>query len=256
MRLSPDSLQKSTNVSLQGFPSSQPQQWMSKPWYLVLLLCMLPGCSIGKLDTQTATQEIQSRFKLNNSSIIITVGRVSEHCILYTENGVEHERGIKPEQDIDTVVGLKAGYLTVTRDGGDFWKISLTEKGKTAHDSSWSDPTPNTSNGCDYQDYGFVVARPELVGVTGISGDRNMARVDYQYKWVPTELGQALRKNGAIYSQLTDMQRILLSVSSHDSYNVKIPRPVPAEGQLQTDTAIFQKRGGRWRAMVLDGRDD
>jgi hypothetical protein len=218
------------------------------------LACLLLGCSNGKLDRKIAAKEIQSHFKDNQSTIVVEVGRVSSHCAYVNKrDGKEVTQDLNPETALNAVVAIKAGYVSATPDGADFWKVSLTDKGQRVQDPSWqvSGAYHNQLKGCDYRFSSFPIAHPELVKITGISGDETSPDVDFEWGWTATELGAALREHGAVYAQLTPQQREALSsvIQGDPSPAVfKVPLPVPPEGQTEKESVKFKKYDDGWRS--------
>jgi hypothetical protein len=113
---------------------------------------------------------------------------------------------LTPEKHVEIVIAGLAGYLTVTPDGPDFWRLTLTDKGKAAaskmeHFRLADDH--NTLNSCDYRTFMFPVAAMEILKVTGISGEQDARMVDFEWRWKPTEFGEMLRESGSIYQKLS-----------------------------------------------------
>jgi hypothetical protein len=226
---------------------------MSRVWLLGFLGLVL-GCSNGLLDRKTAFKEIQSHFKDNVSTLVVQIGRVGSHCAYVNHrDGRQVDEDLNPETALNMIVATKAGYVVAAPDGGEFWRVSLTDKGKAVQDPTWlvSGAYHNQLKGCDYRFSGFVVARAELVKVTGISGDEKAPKADLEWKWTATELGAALRENGSVYSQLTPQQREALSSviqRDPDTSVFKVPIPVPPEDQVEKETAQFKKYDDGWRS--------
>lgn len=228
----------------------------NKKWLLALLGFLL-GCSSGKLDRKIAAKEIQSHFNGNQSTIVVEVGRVSSHCAYVNQkDGREVAQDLNPQTSLRTEVAIKAGYVTATPDGAEFWQVNLTDKGRRVQDPSWqvSGAYHNQLKGCDYRFSSFPVANPELVSITGISGSEAEPDVDFEWKWTPTELGVNLRENGAVYSQLTPQQREALSSEIQRDPSTaafKVPVPVPPERQTEKETVKFKKYDGGWHSKSL-----
>jgi hypothetical protein len=77
----------------------------------------------------------------------------------------------------------------------DCWDVVLTPLGvDTLHDLIPNDARTASS-------FSVLVARRELVKITGISKDGNVAEVDFLWKWVPlNEVGAALYGDGVQYN--------------------------------------------------------
>jgi hypothetical protein len=226
---------------------------VDEKWCL-LLISLLAGRSAGKLNRSTAEKEIQSHFKGNQSTIVIQVGRVSSHCVHVSQrDGTEKVEDLNPQTALGTIVATKAGYVTVTPDGENFWKVDLTDKGRQVHDPSWqvTGAYHNQLKGCDYKLSSFIVAHPELAKITNLSGDETAPTVNFEWTWVATEFGATLRENGPVYSQLVpEQKKALSSVIQLDPETAvfKVLVPVPPEGQMQQETVQFQKSGGSWHS--------
>jgi hypothetical protein len=218
---------------------------MSKRWCLGLIGLLL-GCSVGKLGRSTAAKQIRTHFEHNESVMAVPIGKFGLHCY-----GKEDLDELSSDL-LSTVVALKLGYVEGPPSDGLSWTTTLTYKGRRAEDSSWqaSDTSHKQFKNCDYRHTAFVVARPDLARVTGISGDEKEPDVDFEWHWVATELGAALRQNGVAYTQLDPLQKATLSSILHAgaAVNLTVPIPVPAEGETKKETAKFKKYDDGWRA--------
>lgn len=228
-------------------------------WFKFLVAGMLAvtlGCSKAKpmLDRETAAHEISSRFEGEDNELLVDVGKVGLHCASLNRDGTKMALPVDPEHLTSDVVAQKAGYVTVTRAGKGFWNVILTDKGKAALDRQPKDSLPdytnrddrNTLNGCDFHEVPFKIARPALVRVTGVTTDEQAARADFDFKWQTTELGDALRVNGNVYTQLDPLQQAELMTAVFTlTYRVSIP--VPPADDTQTGSARFQLHDDGWR---------
>jgi len=219
------------------------------PGSLLLVFCTLLGCSKGTLDRKTAAKEIQSHLDVSSNILVVELGRVGPNCAFVDKkDGRQVSQDLSPDKALSLVVAIKAGYIAAVADGGGYWKTSLTETGKAAQAADWRDaPYHNDLSQCDYRLSAFRIAAPELVRVNGISGDEKSPDVDFEWKWTPTELGKALRKNGDVYSKLTSQQQTRLQYVIQTD-GLKVPIPVPDDGERQKDTAAFKKYDDGWRS--------
>ena len=172
---------------------------MNKKWCLALAGLLL-GCSSGQLDRKTAVKAIQERFSDDVSGIIMHLGRVGPHCFSLDADGHQTPADLTPDKSVETGIVIAAGYLDVKPDGPDYWRVALTERGKTAVNMErlkFGDDH-NTLNGCDHRSFALALASMEIVQVTGVSSDQekgpDIRIVDFQWRWKPTELGAPFKK--------------------------------------------------------------
>lgn len=229
---------------------------MKKKWCLALA-CLLLGCSNGQLDRNTAAKAIDARFKDDITGIFVETGRVGPHCAYQDKDGRVGPLDLTPDKDVDVMVAIAAGYLTMRPDGPDYWQLTLTDKGKAAPNMEGvegvkvlrSQHDRDTLNGCDFRPFTFAVAYKEVVKITGISGDKDARVVEFDWKWTPTELGRALRADGDVYRKLTPEQRQHLL--PHSPVAVVFVRiPVPPEEEINHGMAPFKKYDDGWRLQV------
>lgn len=211
------------------------------------------GCSSGSLDRKTAAQAIQERFKDDITGMMVQVGRVGAHCASPEKDGSQTPEDLTPEKHVEIVIAGLAGYLTVTPDGPDFWRLTLTDKGRAAaskmeHFRLADDH--NTLNSCDYRTFMFPVAAMEILKVTGISGEQDARMVDFEWRWNPTEFGEMLRESGSIYQKLTPEQRKkrIFVFNPTDIAHVEIP--VPPDDAVQSAHLPFKKYDDGWRLQA------
>ncbi len=218
---------------------------------LLVLAGVLTGCSGGKPDTQTATEEIKRLLGTSRNSIVVPIGRVGLHCSEKEPQSRYLSDSLPPGQDADTATARNAGYVTVNPEGKEFWTVRLTDKGRAvmkAEDETLS--SPQSANGCDYQLADFIVATPTLIQVTRVTGDKQGAVAEYAFKWTPTELGVALRQDGEIYSELLPYQRLELQYHlAKRSVPHGIEIPVPPEALFSYGSARFENTDKGWRLI-------
>src|SRR5581483_162716 len=81
------------------------------------------------------------------------------------------------------------------------WDVALTPLGVDA----FRDLLPNNAPPSQY--FGVPVARRELLGVTGIVKEGNVAEVDFTWKWTPmNEVGAALYPAGVKYNSTVEFR--------------------------------------------------
>jgi hypothetical protein len=198
-------------------------------------------------DQPSSAEIVQQKLSSEPKVIYVKVGRVGAHCAEII-GGNDIELDLNPQQNIDTIVAVKAGYLTFVPDGKDFWDVTLTDKGKAAIrlDSRVALYGHQTLKGCDYQQADFIVARGALVKTTATKDDNNSPEIEYSWKWEPTELGRALTQTGEIYSKLNSKQREDLRRSLADS-EMSPPMSVPVDSIIVNSRVVLKNRNGQWR---------
>lgn len=147
----------------------------------------LVGCS-GMMSRSLAAEKLKAQFELEQVFFGFNIGRVGTKCaIVYTRGGLVND---DPDHQIQLIAGVKAGLVTVKPDGGDFWRVELTDLGRSFTRWWKKAPRRQVGNGCDYQYAPFHIAKRELVAVTGISENKDGTEdVEYQWKWIPSDAG-------------------------------------------------------------------
>jgi hypothetical protein len=200
------------------------------------------------VDRETATDIMGAHLK-KRESIMPEIGRVGSHCTILVKQ-TEVELDDNPETSIGSVVAKKAGYISIAADGKDYWRVALTASGQAAlhHTDIRALYDHEGVKGCDYQVASLPVARQSLVRIETATDDENSPTVIYLWKWIPTDLGSALTKNGAIYSALTPAQqdnlRHYFSISESP-----LPLPVPSEGDdsvIRSMVKLKKEVDGTW----------
>jgi hypothetical protein len=173
----------------------------------VLMLCLLSGCSSKELSEGTVKKELQSRLEKQMVWDSVTLGRIGSHCQREWEGKIEAD-DLSPEKDLDMVAAQAGGYIAVIPDGPDFWRVSLTDKGKAAQDAEKYKVREYKSNlaGCDFKSYAIAVGHPEFGRVVDIQRTQDAWNVNFTWKWALTDFGRGLQKNGEIYSKLSPDQ--------------------------------------------------
>jgi hypothetical protein len=74
---------------------------------------------------------------------------------------------LTPSRDVAVTVAERAGYITLKADGNDFWRIELTEKGRSllARQYEMFNREPyglETGNGCDSYQVDLPLREPSL----------------------------------------------------------------------------------------------
>ena len=224
--------------------------WNTANVAILLVACLLgcSGCSNSKaMDKQTAAAEIKTYLQVDDNTLFIKIGRLGTNCVELDSAGRKTKLDLNPASDINTIVAQRAGYATVTPDGKGFWRVALTDQGNAALAAENGKPyAAKAGNGCDYQQVDFVVATPELVGVTDVTADSNAPEADYSWKWKVTDLGKMLRRDGKVFPSLTPLQQAELQTHIHGLVQF-LPIPVPAGDFIGSSTAKFQRMIDGWR---------
>ena len=227
--------------------------------YLLLIFVLALGCSSSRRETgappdkEAVLADINSTYKLSPRDLMMKVGRVGAKCF-FLSNGQEIPMDLTPSRDMAVIVAERAGYLNVTSDGKEFWKIDLTEKGRALMKQNWAphlrEPYGHeTGNGCDYYQADLPIARAIAVEITAVRPDVRSCEYDFLWRWEPTELASILRQDSEILSKLTPVQKEDLSRHVNafgDSPPLPVPFPVNAENTLNKRTAILEKGRKDW----------
>lgn len=194
----------------------------------------------------------------------VDIGRTGTKCFfpsLGEKNEEPMDVGYTPEKDLPTVVAVKAGLVSVTPAGKDWWDVSLTEKGKTFFQNEYGVQQFHQSGyGCDEYDVTLLIARASVVDVSApkIHEDTPGSLVyDYKVtsKWRITDLGKALQSDSDIYRQLSAEQRQKLEDAInpppdlHQGPKFALPVPHESENHPYSVTATYKKEDGK---MILE----
>jgi hypothetical protein len=192
------------------------------------------------LDRETAAPAIDAKFRFDQKAISVTVGRIGLLCVYHMQDLEFHMSD--PREDLYTAVALAAGYVTVVPDSIAYWRVSLTDQGK-----SQAQPTKHheVEGGCDFEDVTFMVAQRTLAEITNIVSDDNTGEVTYTWKWAPTDLGSALAANGRVYLKLTPAQRMQLrKILADTSIMPALSLPFPLNSVSKPETIKLKKSSG------------
>jgi hypothetical protein len=225
----------------------------------LLLICflfslMIPGCSKDKLDRETAKAAIDKKLRGMNVGLTVTTGRVGSHCYTMQAGSETIDMDGNPEKGPDSRAAIKAGYLSSTPDGKDFWKVELTPKGQAFAQAENKKPFGHEEkNGCATDNYSLPAAWPTLVEIDAISEGEQEPEVKYYWTWHVTDLGAMLRENGELYKQLSPADRTELEhFLNLVEYGPHLPLPVPEERKpilAYPATFKFKKYDNGWRIM-------
>jgi hypothetical protein len=230
---------------------------------LSIVIVILVGCSADPVKEAPLRSDVERRMNsynaLGSSELKVDIGRTGTKCFfpfLGEKNEEPMDIGYTPEKDLPTVVAVKAGLVSVTPAGKDWWDVSLTEKGKAFFQNEYGvQQFHRAGHGCDEYDVTLLVARASVVDVSApkIHEDTPGSFVyDYKVtsKWRITDLGKALQSDGDIYRQLTAEQRqeleksINISEDLHQGPKFTLPAPHESENQPYSVIATYKKENG------------
>lgn len=227
----------------------------------VIVGCL--GCSTDPVKQAPSRSDVETRmnsyYALGSIDLAVDIGRTGTKCF-FAFNGTQNEEpmdvGYTPEKDIPTVVAVKAGLVSVSPAGKDWWDVSLTEKGKTFFENELGvKQFHRAGQGCNEDQVTLMIARPFVVEVSAPKireTDPGAFAFDYSVssKWRITDLGKVLQSDGDIYRQLSAEQRQKLEKSinvSEDIYHgpkFTLPAPHENENQPFAVTATYEKKSG------------
>jgi hypothetical protein len=218
---------------------------------LLAVVIVVIGCSKSAMDRKTATEEINEAFSKQRVHIPVRVGRVGSHCETRIIDRETKDIDLNPALDPASVIAKAGGYIDTAPDGKDFWKTTLTDKGRAFAKTYDVAPEPSTDpNHCGYQVYSLPLATAHVTEVTGIVTGENTSSVEFSWNWTLTDLGIALRADGKVYTALTEVQRHSLKDWFYMNPWPFLPVPAPSEEDLKMehhDTALFVKYDDGWR---------
>jgi hypothetical protein len=168
-------------------------------WLMMVLLCAAAGCSPRDFLTRRLAADLiagADAFKANQEFWLRT-GTVSSKDYFSPEYMVLQRRGwITGANAPCAATGAPSGVpRNRTAAPSDCWDVVLTPLGV----ETFRDLIPSDARTA--QSFSVPVARRELVKVTGISKNGNVADADFLWKWVPlNEVGAALYADGVEYN--------------------------------------------------------
>jgi DNA-binding MarR family transcriptional regulator len=234
------------------------ERWESKsmkkvfPITIIFSICLMAGCS-GVPSQESALASINSSYGASPRSLTFKIGRVGPNCY-FLSSGQQVPADLTPQRDMPLTILERAGYVTVTPDGKDFWKVELSEKGRALqakHEQVFlREPYGHeTGNGCDYYQVDLPVARAVAVQISAMRPGESSCEYDFSWHWQPTELASFLEQDSEIFSKLTPQQKEQLSKQANaygDSPPLPLPFPANAGNVLAKRTAIFRKHDKGW----------
>jgi hypothetical protein len=174
---------------------------MKVPAAVLAVMCsLLGGCSSGL--KKTAAEAIDKSFMETSATVSgnIYYGRVGDKC----EDLAKHVLNLNPTTEASYVAVEKAGVISVTADGPDYWKIDILSLTPEARERINGNVHP-AANGCDYHPVLVAWARKSVVEVTRMNPITNeTVEVEYKWKRALTPNGEKL-VNRLSSSQLTDV---------------------------------------------------
>jgi hypothetical protein len=166
---------------------------------IAALVCVASGCSPRDFLTRRLAADLiagSDVFKANQEFWLRT-GVISNKDYFSPEYLVLQRRGwiTAANAPCPAASGPGGAPRTPNSSPADCWDVVLTPLGVDA----FRDLIPRDARTSQY--FSVPVARRELVKVTGISKDGNVADVDFLWKWVPlNEVGAALYADGVQYN--------------------------------------------------------
>lgn len=157
------------------------------------------GCS--GLSRGAARAVIDHELKDTKVSLQVNLGRIGRECAL------------DPTSDVRYFAAQKAGVITITPDGTDFWKIEPVGLKPVSRDNNDS-ASQGSASGCDYAPVALPLAQKSLVDVTGIHPLQDgTAEASFTWKWALTPRGEK------IINQLSPSQLEDLDARLHSPYS-------------------------------------
>ncbi len=155
------------------------------------LLLFLAGCS--RMDRSQVSRAIQLEMRIHGQIYLyLDIGRIG-NCETIDPRYSPEPYVLHPDPEtIPYVAAQKAGLVTITQDGNDYWKVELTDLGRSLSEKPALDRR-ETKNGCDYHSVHFPVAKKELVEVSSVRGDSERTEAEYKWKWKSLEAATRLK---------------------------------------------------------------
>lgn len=231
---------------------------------IVVMIAILMGCSAKDPGKETPLRsDVQARmdryYASNSIELAVDIGHTGTQCF-FPFSGQQNEEpmdiGYAPDKDVPTVIAVRAGFISVTPAGKNWWDVSLTEKGKAFFENEHGvRQFHRVGHGCDEYQVTFPIARAFVVDVsTPKIQEEEHGSFIYEYtassKWRITDLGKALQSDGEVYSRLTAEQKqdleksINLSDKIYHGPRFTLPAPHENENVPHSVTATFKKENG------------
>jgi hypothetical protein len=168
---------------------------------LAVVCFFVAGCSRGSKKAVAEALDKSFRQGRANVSIFVYCGRTGDKC----EDAAKKVFNTNPTTDASYIAAEKAGLISVTADGPDYWKIDVLDMKPAFRERLKTIPHP-TANGCDYQSIEIPLAKKSVIEVTRINAITDeTVEVEYKWKWAITPEGEKAI-NRLSSSQLMDLR--------------------------------------------------
>ena len=148
----------------------------------VTLIVLAAGCS-GKKDQKALIDVLNKNMNRDRIMLDLPLGRVGHACA-----NPNIEAKPVPEQAIYSAA-QKAGFITITPDGADFWKVELVNPSPQTAEALKT-AAHNTMDGCDSMSFAFSVAYKAVSEVRNIRKvDDDKSEVEFTWKWTLAQWG-------------------------------------------------------------------
>jgi hypothetical protein len=154
-------------------------------------LLFLAGCS--RMDRSQVGRAIQLEMRIHGDVYLyLDIGRIG-NCETIDPQYSPEPYVLHPDPEtIPYVAAQKAGLVTISQDGNDYWKVELTDLGRSLSEKLPHDKHA-VKNGCDYHSMRFPVARQELIEMSRVRGDSERTEAEYKWKWKSLEAANRLK---------------------------------------------------------------
>lgn len=183
---------------------------------LLTISLLFTGCS-GSKDKKAAIEAINESLDRDAFGLSVDLGRVGDPCGNIPAFATTPDLAVQPRY----YSARKAGLITITPDGPDFWKIELVHSDPELLERLAKDKH-NQQNGCNSVPFLFDVAvrsMGELVNLRKITDEKSEA--EFTWKWELTPEGEKL------VNALSASERIQLSDKLQHVQSDSVYRPFP-----------------------------
>lgn len=238
-----------TECFKRGISVDQSNQRQSKgtsrlaKFVLIAFLALLAGCS-GKKDQKAMIDAINKSMNQDRIMVYLLRGHVSPKC-----SGSWIEAKPIPEQIVYSAA-QKAGLITITPDGPDFWNVELVNPSPMVVEGM-KRSAHTTDNGCDATIYGMSVAYKAVADVVNVGQEKDgKSEVEFTWKWTVEPTTQGAKLANALSPQeraeLNDHLKNPVLDHQHDpSFNVT---DMAQSGAPHTAKMVLSKSGNEWVA--------
>ncbi|HZU31058.1 MAG TPA: hypothetical protein VFB79_08090 [Candidatus Angelobacter sp.] len=149
---------------------------------LLTIFALVSGCS-GKKDQKAIIDALNKGMNHDRIMVYLPLGRVGPAC---SSLNVES----KPVPDQVVYAGAqKAGLITITPDGPNFWKVELVNPTPQMTDA-FKRVSHNTKDGCDAMALSFSIANKKVAEIQNVHKIAdNQSEVEFTWKWTLVSFG-------------------------------------------------------------------